>query len=815
MYQDFKITSGEVDANNVKSAPDRLQGTATENKDIFDKLVELFVNKYNQLMDELDDNTYSAIDPITINGYTISHALSGVTQGMYGTNQEQDPQHGEKFIVPYFITDDHGHIVSAGNSEVQLPSGGGGGGTTDYDDLTDKPQINSVTLSGNKTSADLSVADASHTHTKSEITDFPASMPPTSHTHTKSEITDFPTLATVATSGDYDDLSDAPQINSVTLSGNKTSSDLSLADASHTHTKSDITDFPTINDVYWATYGSSTNAQIEAAYQAGKLVCVFTSSKLYTLRYRYVATDHRFVCNYGATQYQIKCANNVWSTDDRTFAMASHTHTVSNITNFPSLATVATSGDYADLTNTPSLATVATSGDYTDLSNTPSLATVATSGDYDDLSNKPSIPTVTDTYSGTSSDGMSGKAVKSAIDALDGTVTGTAGAGKTLTSFSQTDGKVSATFGNISITKSQVSDFPTIPTVNDATLTIQKNGSTVSTFTANASSNVTANIAVPTKTSDLNNDSGFLTSYTETDPVFGASAASGITSTNISNWNGKSVVSVNRKTSSGTNIADITIDGTTTQLYAPTSGGTSDYDTLSNRPQINSTTLTGNKTLSDLGLTTEILNIFYPVGSYYETSDVNFDPNVSWSGTTWVLEAEGQVHVSGSDNGTYQITGAPTDTSDGGSANAIIPYHKHSMSFDTGDESAHTHGKGSYAGGSHTHGIDSNNGYFVYSDVSSAYNISPTTGGTTSRRIDAPSVSSLSDKSIFHHVNKTAGSTVTISGTSAAGSAHHHSVSGDTAYTGKNADGTTPDADNTSGANMPPYIIVNRWHRTA
>lgn len=49
-------------------------------------------------------------------------------------------------------------------------------------------------------------------------------------------------------------------------------------------------------------------------------------------------------------------------------------------------------------------------------------------------------------------------------------------------------------------------------TVNDATLTIQKNSSTVATFTANASSNVTANISVPTKVSDLTNDSGFITS---------------------------------------------------------------------------------------------------------------------------------------------------------------------------------------------------------------------------------------------------------------------------------------------------------------
>ena len=46
-------------------------------------------------------------------------------------------------------------------------------------------------------------------------------------------------------------------------------------------------------------------------------------------------------------------------------------------------------------------------------------------------------------------------------------------------------------------------------------------------------------ITVPTKTSDLTNDSGFLTSFTETDPVFSASAAAGITSSDITNWDSK------------------------------------------------------------------------------------------------------------------------------------------------------------------------------------------------------------------------------------------------------------------------------------
>ena len=56
-----------------------------------------------------------------------------------------------------------------------------------------------------------------------------------------------------------------------------------------------------------------------------------------------------------------------------------------------------------------------------------------------------------------------------------------------------------------------LTDTPAIPTVNNATLTIQRNGTNVQTFTANQSTNATANITVPTKTSELTNDSGFLT----------------------------------------------------------------------------------------------------------------------------------------------------------------------------------------------------------------------------------------------------------------------------------------------------------------
>ena len=56
----------------------------------------------------------------------------------------------------------------------------------------------------------------------------------------------------------------------------------------------------------------------------------------------------------------------------------------------------------------------------------------------------------------------------------------------------------------------------TLPTVNNGTLTIQKNGTNVATFTANQSGNATANITVPTKVSELTNDSNFLKAESDT-----------------------------------------------------------------------------------------------------------------------------------------------------------------------------------------------------------------------------------------------------------------------------------------------------------
>lgn len=81
---------------------------------------------------------------------------------------------------------------------------------------------------------------------------------------------------------------------------------------------------------------------------------------------------------------------------------------------------------------------------------------------------------------------------------------------------------------DVVLTAADVNALPAstvIPTVNDATLTIQKNGATVATFTANSAQNATANISVPIKVSDLTNDLNFVEETDLADVAFSGAYA--------------------------------------------------------------------------------------------------------------------------------------------------------------------------------------------------------------------------------------------------------------------------------------------------
>lgn len=77
------------------------------------------------------------------------------------------------------------------------------------------------------------------------------------------------------------------------------------------------------------------------------------------------------------------------------------------------------------------------------------------------------------------------------------------------------------------------------------------------------------------------------------------------------------------------------------------------------------------------------VDAIYPVGSYYETSDTAFNPNTYFGGT-WLLEAEGQVHISAGTN--YTVAGALTNSTDGGEATHTLtvdelPAHSHRQNY--------------------------------------------------------------------------------------------------------------------------------------
>ena len=124
--------------------------------------------------------------------------------------------------------------------------------------------------------------------------------------------------------------------------------------------------------------------------------------------------------------------------------------------------------------------------------------------------------------------------------------------------------------------------------------------------------------------------------------------------------------------------------------------------------------------------------INYPIGSYYETSNAEFDPNLAWGGT-WVLETAGLVHIGAGTGYTLGATGGEATVT---LTTNQIPSHKH--------------------------------GYYDYQSWQEI--------GATDPDMNHISAAKVETERIFYTEN------------AGGGQAHN---------------------------NMQPYVVVNRWHRTA
>ena len=158
------------------------------------------------------------------------------------------------------------------------------------------------------------------------------------------------------------------------------------------------------------------------------------------------------------------------------------------------------------------------------------------------------------------------------------------------------------------------------------------------------------------------------------------------------------------------------------------------------------------KVLNDTKLnTSNLFNLVYPVGSIYMS--VNSTSPQTLFGGTWEKIKDTFLLSSGD---TY------SNGATGGSADAVVVSHTHTQQ-------------------SHSH--TNTDGNFVTSDVASANNTRVDYSGSGNRMVDGIATTS----SIFHHRPATSGTTAINNATG--------------------VDGT--------GKNMPPYLAVNVWKRTA
>lgn len=141
------------------------------------------------------------------------------------------------------------------------------------------------------------------------------------------------------------------------------------------------------------------------------------------------------------------------------------------------------------------------------------LANVATSGDYTDLINTPTIPSTEGLATETYVQSKIAEVVNSApgtLDTLNELAQALGNDPNFATTMATELGKKANTANLATVATSgsynDLSNTPAIPSVGNGTLTIQKNGTSAGTFTANATTDETINIIVPTKVSELTDD---------------------------------------------------------------------------------------------------------------------------------------------------------------------------------------------------------------------------------------------------------------------------------------------------------------------
>lgn len=297
--------------------------------------------------------------------------------------------------------------VDGTTTDIYAPNGGSG--TSDYNALSNRPSINNVVLSGNKSLSDLGiniptktsdltndsnfVVDANYTHTDNNYTNADKTIVSgvTDALALKANIAD---LADVATTGSYNDLTNKPTL------GTASSKDVaSSGDASATQVvkgdDSRLTNARPASDVYEWAKASTKPSYTKSEVGLGNVPNVTTNDQTVTY------TDTSTLATLVSGEDMSTAFSKIKKAITDLIAHIGNTSNPHSVTAAQlNLATVATSGDYDDLIDKPTLATVATSGSYDDLIDKPSEPSISATANVDATSG---TPTVVVTNTGTSS----------------------------------------------------------------------------------------------------------------------------------------------------------------------------------------------------------------------------------------------------------------------------------------------------------------------------------------------------------------------------------------------------------------------------
>ena len=554
-------------------------------------------------------------------------------------------------------------------------------------------------------------------------------------------------------------------------------------------------------------------------------------------------------------------------------ANSTHTHTTNNITDFPNLSNVATSGSYNDLTNKPTIPTIPTnvssftndsgyltshqditgkldktqtsykgknvvvdssSGEITfEDKNNHTHSSYLTSSDITGKENSSNKVKSTSGWSSTTTDDHypSEKLVKSSLDNKVDKETGKglfSGSYSDLTnkpSFTQDSNITSSTtgrykIGTININGNTVTMYgkdtntvyehpipQTLGGVKNYGLyktTIDAQGHIINAGNVEASD-------LPSHTHTVSGITDFPSTMTPTSHTHGYITNGGeLTSTISSNTNIGNVVVTNAKTDMLETVAQLPyskISGTPSLSNVATSGS---YNDLSNKPSIPSdvSELTDTQntaftpkshthaisdvtnlqsTLNDKAEESDLLDLIYPIGSIYMDKEVGQTvcPIELTLGGTWTRIEEKFLYASPNGQGVGTT---------GGSADAVVVEHNHTQKSHNHTQNSHNHTQNG-----HSHGTgNSTNKYFITSSTN-GLDITNSKKNATSGT-DGYLVYSTATGSIGEYT-----STQSVTATNQSQTATNQATTAENNATGESG----------TGKNMPPYVIVNVWERTA